>query len=106
MMKYALILVMSFALLASGYALWLSRTVASLETENASLTRSVTAFEMQAEQAKLARDVETARADAQEARAAQLDASIEALLTGDIADAPLDPRIVQLLLSGGDMREN
>lgn len=100
MTRYALIAALAFALATSGYALWLSRSVSKLEASNASLTRSVAAFQMQADQAALARDVEKARADAQAERAAQLDASIEALTTGDIPDAPLDPRIIDLL-SGG-----
>ncbi|PWE32795.1 hypothetical protein DDZ14_08600 [Maritimibacter sp. 55A14] len=83
-------------LLAGG--LWLqSDRVDRLRTENASLTRSVAALQMQAEQAALAREVEAARAERDRARAAEAQATIEAILTGDFEDEPLPPGLADIL---------
>lgn len=100
MTRYALIAALFALVSALGLVVWMQRSNSSLAADNASLTRSVAAFQMQAEANALARDVEEARADAQAARASQLDAAIAAIVTGDIPDAPLDPRIIDLVRRG------
>jgi len=78
-----------------GYSIWAEN--ASLSAQNASLVRSKAALIMQGEQSREARRVEAARADRLEARTKELNVSIEALLTGDTPDAPLDPRIADFI---------
>ena len=83
----------------AGAAWWGWQRVGALQAENATLTRSVEALEDAAEQAKEARRVADAWRQREAERARQMDASIEALLTGDFADADLalDPRITRYL---------
>lgn len=95
--RYALIGAVAAVLALGGLWQWEKRKSALLTAENASLTRSVAAMTRQAEQSAAAREVEKARAERWQTRAADLDASIEALFTGDIPDAPLDPRIIAIL---------
>lgn len=81
----------------SGLLLLERNKTARLTTENARLSRSVASFEAQAAVTAHARRVEAARALRWADRVAVLDASIEALRTGEIADVPLDPRIIDIL---------
>jgi hypothetical protein len=82
---------------AVWYVMALRADNAALEAENASLTRSIAALEQKVEQSAEARRVEAVRAKRWAERAAELDASIEAMYTGDIPDVPLDPRIIAIL---------
>lgn len=84
---------------ACGAAWWGWQRVGALQIENAALTRSVEALEKAAEQAREARRVADAWRQRETERAMKFDASIEALLTGDFADADLalDPRITRYL---------
>lgn len=83
----------------AGAAWWGWQRVDALQAENAALTRSVEALEDAAEQAREARRVADAWRQRESERAQKMDVSIEALLTGDIADADLalDPRITRYL---------
>lgn len=95
------------ALALAGAALWQRGTIAKLEGQNASLTRSVAALELSREQAKLARAVEAARASSEAARAAESRQLVERILTtefGGCADETLDPDLADLLrgLPGAD----
>ena len=85
------------ALGLAGALWWQSGRVDALRDDNAALTRSVAALTAEREQAALARDVARAEAKRQADRAAAANAAVEALLTGDFSDAPLDPRITDLL---------
>lgn len=88
------------AFLALSVGLWLVfGWWQDAKTENAALSRTVAAMELQAYQAREARAVADASRKREAERAARLDASIETLLTGDLADADLDldPRIAALL---------
>jgi len=88
------------ALLALSLAAWWGwQRVDALKADNAALSRAVVAMELQAHQAREARAVADASRKREAERAARLDASIETLLTGDLADADLDldPRIAALL---------
>ncbi|MEP5730801.1 MAG: hypothetical protein ABJL67_15690 [Sulfitobacter sp.] len=76
---------------------WQGRGMDALEAENTRLTRSVAALTLQAEQSALARNIEAARAKRFAKRNTQLNAAIEGLLTGDIKDAPLDPRLADFV---------
>lgn len=80
-------------------AWWGWHRVGVLREDNARLERSVAALEQAAEQAREAARVANAWRMREAARAAQMDASIEALLTGEFADADLvlDPRIGRYL---------
>jgi hypothetical protein len=77
----------------TGLALLQTARLDAQRAENAVLQRSIDALTTQAEQSALAREVEAARAKAFAARNAELTAAIEAILTGDIPDETLDPRI-------------
>ena len=83
----------------AGWGFYLKADNARLAMENAALSRSVAALAQQAENSALARDVERVRADAEARRNAELQATIEAILTGDITDAPLDPDLAARLNS-------
>lgn len=83
----------------SGVVAYQNSTIKAQRAEMAALGRSVAALTVQKEQSAIARDIEEARAEQWQARAAELDASIEALFTGDIPDAPLDPRIADIVNS-------
>lgn len=86
------------AFLGLSGALWLTwSALDASKAENAALVRSIAALTMQAEQSALAREVEAARAKSYAARNAELSATIEALLTGDIPDETLDPRIADFV---------
>jgi cell division protein FtsB len=89
------------AVLAAGGGVWyvmdLRADKAALVAENGSLSRSLAAIEAQAEQSRLAREVEAARAERFAVRSAKLSATIEALLTGEIPDEMLDPRIADYI---------
>jgi len=95
--RYALYAALSVALALGGWSMWLMRANASLTVKNASLERSVAAFQAQAEQSALAREVEKARAARFAQESADMAAKIETLLTGGIPDAALDPAIIDLL---------
>ena len=84
---------------ACGAAWWGWNRVVALNIENADLKDSIASLEEAAEQAKEARRVADAWRQRESERARQMDASIEALLTGDFADADLvlDPRITRYL---------
>ncbi|MEY8099032.1 hypothetical protein AB9F29_16645 [Falsihalocynthiibacter sp. S25ZX9] len=69
----------------------------ALRSQNANLSRSVAALTEQAQKSALAREVEAARVVRWTNRAAELDASIEALRTGDFNDEILDPRIAAIV---------
>lgn len=103
-MRYVAIAALLASLGLGGVAWWQYGRVQSLRAENASLARSLAAMQEQAKQSSLARQVEAQRAKRWQERAAELDASINALFTGDIPDAPLDPRIIAFLdsLQQGD----
>ena len=83
----------------AGWGVYLKTDNARLHAENAALSRSVAALMQQAAQSALARDVERVRADAEARRNADLQVTIEAILTGDITDAPLDPDLAARLNS-------
>lgn len=89
------------AVIAAMGAVWfvmdLRADKAALAAENAALSRSLAAMEAQAEQSRIAREVEAARAKRFAARSAELSATIEAILTGDIPDEMLDPRIADYI---------
>lgn len=95
--------IMGAALIAAMGGVWyvmdLRADKAALVAQNAALSRSLAAMEAQAEQSRLAREVEAARAERFAARSAELSATIEALLTGDIPDEVLDPRIADYINS-------
>lgn len=80
-----------------GVAYAQSSRAARVEDQNRVLEKSMAALEAKIERSALARDVEAARAERWRERAAELDASIEALFTEDIPDVPLDPRIIAFL---------
>lgn len=93
--RYALIAALAGALVLGGL-LYRERALrATSEAHVARLTRSVAALTQQAEQARLARQVEAARAERWRERNAELADTIEQLR--EIPDAPLDPRIIELL---------
>lgn len=79
------------------YVMDLRADKAALAAQNAALSRSLAAMEEQAVQSRLAREVEAARAKRFAARTAELSATVEALLTGDIPDENLDPRIADFI---------
>lgn len=84
--------------LALGTYVWVLRADnALLEAEIALKDRSIAALTMRSEQSALARRVEAARADRFAKRASKLSATVEALLTGDIPDEDLDPRIADFV---------
>ena len=88
------------AVVAACGAAWLGwKRAAHWQAQSAAYERRVTALELEAEQAREARRVADAWRAGEARRAARLDASIEALLTGDFADADLvlDPRITSYL---------
>ncbi|WP_457645334.1 hypothetical protein [Profundibacter sp.] len=86
------------AALAVGGYVWRQNTVIKSQAAKiAGYERSLAALTRQAEQTALARRVEAARAERYAERAAELNASIEAILTGDIPDADLDPRIADFV---------
>jgi hypothetical protein len=95
--KYALIAALCAVIALGGWLMLERGRNAVLAAENERLTRSVQALEQQAKNSAEARDVEAARVELWRKRAADLDASIEALWTGDIQDVPLDPRIIAIL---------
>jgi len=97
MARYALYAALSVALALGGWSMWLMRANASLTVKNASLERSVAAFQAQAEQSALAREVEKARAEKFAKKSAELIANIETILTGGIPDAALDPDLADIL---------
>ena len=86
----------AFVALGGGLYVQTQRLDASKARE-ASLARSVKALEVQAAQSKEARRVEAARAERFAARNAELSATVEAILTGDIPDENLDPRIADYI---------
>jgi hypothetical protein len=85
----------SGALVAALWWLWTDR--ADKIAENARLAREIAAQARIIEQAHEARAVEEARAERFRQRAADLDANIQAIVTGGIPDAPLDPRLADLI---------
>jgi hypothetical protein len=97
LLKYALgAALIALATLYGLLALERSET-ADLRSDNAALSRSVVSLTVQAKNSALAREVEAARVTRWASRAAELDASIEALLTGDFKDEILDPRIADIV---------
>lgn len=82
---------------ALAYGKLQSHRAATLSAENASMARSIDALNMQHELSVVARNVEAARADRFAAQVQILNASVEALLTGDIPDENLDPRIADFI---------
>jgi len=93
--RYALMAALAGALVLGGL-LYRERALRAVsEADVARLTRSVTALTAQAEQARLAREVEAARSALWRERNAELAATIEQLR--EIPDAPLDPRVIELL---------
>lgn len=96
MTKYALIAALVASLGLAGGIIYLQRSNASLEAKNAVLTRSLAEYQARAEQAALARDVEAARAAKARQDAADAQAQIETIFR-EIADAPLDPALADLL---------
>ena len=97
MTRYALIAVLCALLGLGSLAWWQSGLIAAQQAENGRLRGAVAALTEQADQAALAREVEAARARAFAERAASLSAEIEAILTGGIPDAPLDPDLAARL---------
>ena len=97
MFKYALIAALVACLGLGGWAYVLSAKNATLTAKNESLTRSVAALTGQAEQSALARDVEEARAKRWAQRTIELNATIEAILVGEVPDETLDPRIADFI---------
>lgn len=96
-LKYALGAALVALAVVGGLYLHERSVVADLRTENASLTRSNVALTQQAAQSAEARQVEAARAERWAGRAAELDASIEAIHNGEIPDENLDPRIADIV---------
>lgn len=90
---------LTVALGLSVACMWLMWSNASLEADNAALSRSLAAMEQQAEKNSLAREVERARAEGFAARNAELSTVIEGLLIGDIPDAPLHPSLADAINS-------
>lgn len=82
---------------ALGYIWTLRADNATLTANIAGYERSIAALTLQSEQSALARRVETARAERHAARVAELNTTIEALLTGEIPDAPLDPAVADFV---------
>ena len=78
---------------------WQTATVDDLRTENAALSREVAAQVAIADQARVARAVSDAYRKRETIRAAELQQGLEALLTGDFAnaDTAIDPRIADFL---------
>ncbi|MEP5727781.1 MAG: hypothetical protein ABJL67_00265 [Sulfitobacter sp.] len=97
MTKYLTIAALLACLGLAAALWWQGRGMVALEAENARLTRSVAALSLQAEQSARARDIEAARAQKFANRNTELNAAIEGLLTGDIKDAPLDPRLADFV---------
>ncbi|HGG65020.1 MAG TPA: hypothetical protein ENK34_10670 [Rhodobacteraceae bacterium] len=85
------------AIAVGGYVWSLRAEIAAARARIAGYERSIATLTRQAEQTALARRVEAARAERYAARAATLNAQIEAILTGDIPDADLDPRIADFI---------
>ncbi len=85
------------ALAVGGYVWSLRAEIAVARSQIAGYERSIATLTRQAEQSALARRVEAARAERYAERAATLNAQIEAILTGDIPDADLDPRIADYI---------
>lgn len=86
------------ALVAGVFAVWVDRD--KLKLENSRLEREIAAKDRVIETSRLAREVEAARADAAQKRASELDANIQAIVEGGIPDAPLDPRLIDIINSG------
>lgn len=84
---------------ALGYVAYLRHDNASLRAENVSMARELKVAADVAEQAKLARQIADAHRQREAQRAAELQRGMEALLTGDFAnaDTPIDPRIADFL---------
>jgi len=91
------IIAATLALSLFGYVWWLRSENAVLTAQVARYARSITALEAQAEQSAQARTVEAARAEGWQARAATLNATIEAILTGGTQNEALDPRIADFI---------
>jgi len=85
------------ALAAGGYVWQRNAVIKAQAAQIAGYERSIAILTRQAEQTALARRVEAARAERYAERAATLNAQIEAILTGDIPDADLDPRIADYI---------
>lgn len=85
------------ALAVGGYVWSLRAEIATARSQIAGYERSIATLTRQAEQSALARRVEAARAERYAERAAELSVQIEAILTGDIPDAVLDPRIADFV---------
>lgn len=99
MTRYALIAALAALCGALGWLVLQSRTIGSLEADNASLTRSNAALTMTAETNALARDVARAAEARQASIAAKARADVDAILTGDFgecldADLPDDLRAI------------
>lgn len=97
MFKVTTIASLCAVIVLGGYAWWQSGRIAAQQAEIKRLENSVAALTLQADQTALAREVEAARARAFAERAASLSAEIEAILTGGIPDAPLDPDLAARL---------
>lgn len=78
---------------------WLWSDRAALQAEKARLTRELAVQARVIAQAQQARDVEQARVEWWRTRANELDANIQAIVDGGIPDAPLDPRLADLINS-------
>ena len=102
--KYLPITAAMVAVSLLGRIGWLEMKAAKLTAENASYQRSIADLTMQRDQSKEARVIEAARVVLWKKQAAKLNASIEALLTGDIPDENLDIRITDFIngLYGAD----
>lgn len=87
----------TLALIGLLYVRSLWGEIAAYEAEIASQARSIATLTDAAEQAREARRLEAIRAAQAEARARELQGKIETILTGDFADAPLDPALADFL---------
>lgn len=85
----------SGALVAVAWWLWADRGY--LKEHNALLVREIAVQAQVIEQTKEAEAVARAHAERFRRRAAVLDANIQAIVDGGIPDAPLDPRLADIL---------
>lgn len=99
MTRYALIGALSAVIGLLGWVYVQNTNIDRLKAENASYQRSIKALETTIEQSALAREVERARAERWQERATTLNATIEAILSGDVEDEILDPRIADFINS-------
>lgn len=87
----------ALALALGAYILVLRADNVSLTAEIALKDRSIAALTTQFEKSAIARQAESVRAAGWAMRVSQLNTSIEALLSGDIPDAPLNPAIADFV---------